>query len=180
MEEDLIDEIDKNGKVLTTHPESYLKEKMFLHNVVLVIPMTKEGKYLLAKRAKDKYPFPDSWCCAVGGKVKSGETIEDAATREMQEELGTTYPLKEVASFLYDELDDKAIFTIFTTTVPVSPNELKLDPKEIQYADSFTLNKILKLIGETPSKFSPTFIAAIKEFAKHETKTEKPKGRDIV
>jgi isopentenyl-diphosphate Delta-isomerase len=165
--EEFIDEVDKTGKVIATHPKNYLKERMFLHQVVLIIPRSKDGKYLLSLRAKDKYPFPDSWCCAVGGKVNSGETIEEAAFREMKEEIGVTYPVKKVASFLYDKPEYKAIFTVFTTTVIVSPTELKLDPQEIQYSDSLPLNEILKLVEQTPDKFSPTFIAAIKEFAKN-------------
>ncbi len=52
--------------------------------------------WCLAKRAKDKYPFPDTWCCAVGGKARHGESDEDAAIREMKEEIGKAYPIKKV------------------------------------------------------------------------------------
>lgn len=166
MPEELIDEVDNEGKVIATHPKSYLTRKMFLHRVVLIIPMAGYGRYLLSKRAKEKHPFPDSWCCGVGGKVSSGESCEMAATREMKEEIGVEYPIREVTSFIYDKSDYKAIFTIFTTTIPISPNELKLDPKEIQYSSSFSIGEILKLVDEDPEKFSPTFIAAITEFDK--------------
>lgn len=165
--EELIDEVDESGKVIATHPKSHIKEHMFLHKAVLVIPFTKDGKYLLGKRAKDKHPFPDSWCCAVGGKVSSGETLEEAAAREMKEELGSARPLRKVTSFLYNRPDYRAIFTIFTTAAPVSPDEFKPDPREVQYLSSFTMDEILEQAREAPDKFSPTFVAAIKEFAKH-------------
>jgi isopentenyldiphosphate isomerase len=167
MTEELIDEIDLEGNVIATHPKSYLKEKMFLHKVSLVIPAAKGGKILICRRAKDKYPYPDTWCCAVGGKVASGETYEKAAMREMQEEVGKTFPIKKVASFVYDKSEYKGIFNIFTTTVNVSSEELEPDPEEIQYTKEFEIKEVLRMLKEKPEEFSPTFICAITEFAKH-------------
>jgi len=167
MAEELIDEVDSKGNVIATHPRSYLKERMFLHRVSLIIPMAKGKKILLSKRAEDKHPYPGMWCCAVGGKVRSEETDEDAALREMREEIGNTFPIEKVASFVYDEKEYKGIFSIFTTTVPVSPEELELDPEEIQYSKEFEIREVLHMLKENPSQFAPTFICAIKEFAKH-------------
>lgn len=164
--EELIDEVDKAGNVIATHPTSHLKEKTFFHNVSLIIPMTKGNRFLFARRARDKHPYPNTWVCGVGGKALSGESAEDAAKREMQEEIGRIYPLKEVTSFVYDEEDYKAIFTVFTTTVPISKNELALDPNEIQYCKAFTIKEIMRMINATPQEFAPTFIIAIKEFSK--------------
>jgi isopentenyldiphosphate isomerase len=167
MAEELIDEVDPEGNVIATHPKSYLKERMFMHRVSLVIPTAKEHKILLSKRAKDKHPYPDTWCCAVGGKARSRESDEEAATREMQEEIGKTFPIKKVASFVYDEKEYKGVFSIFTTTVPVLPGELKLDPEEIQYSKEFEIGEVLRMLKENPNGFAPTFICAITEFAKH-------------
>jgi isopentenyldiphosphate isomerase len=69
--EEFIDEIDENGTIISSHPKSLLKEKMFLHKVCLVLPTASDGKFILSRRAKNKFPFPDTWCCAVGGKISS-------------------------------------------------------------------------------------------------------------
>lgn len=167
MVEEFVDEIDRQGKVIATHPRTYLKERMFLHKVSLIIPMAGDGRYLLCKRAKNKYPFPNTWCCAVGGKVSSGETEEQTAKREMLEEIGKAYPVRRVAAFIYDKSDYKGIFTIFTTMVPIPQSELKLDPEEIQYVKAFTISEVMTMLKEAPETFSPTFIDAIKEFSRH-------------
>ena len=165
--EELIDEVNLQGIVIATHPKSHFKERMFLHKAALIIPKAKNGKFLFCKRAKNKHPFPGTWCCAVGGKVSSNETEENAAIREMKEEIGQIYPLKKVISFIYNEDDYKALFTIFTTTEPVSEKELKLDEEEIEYVKAFTIKEILEMLEKQPSQFAPTFILAIKEFEKY-------------
>jgi 8-oxo-dGTP diphosphatase len=53
----------------------------------------KDGKILLVKRGegrpenRDRYPFKGFWCFP-GGHVDLGETIEQAAVREVKEETG--------------------------------------------------------------------------------------------
>jgi isopentenyldiphosphate isomerase len=163
--DELIDEVDRAGKVIAVRPRSDLKKKAFFHNVSLVMPMTEDGKILLARRAIDKFPYPDTWACGVGGAASSGESAEDAAKREMREEIGKSYPIKRIASFVYDT-DYKVIFTVFATTVPVSPDEFALDPSEIQYCKAFTVQEIMKMIKSDPNNFAPTFIAAMNRVSK--------------
>lgn len=165
--EELIDEVDRNGNVIATHPRSHLKERLFLHKVSLIIPMAADNRIILCRRAKDKHPFPGVWVCGVGGGAKSGESEEEAALREMKEEIGKTYPLRKVASFLDDREEYKAFFTIFTTMVPVSIKDLKVDPREIQYLKEFTIEEAIALATANPDECAPTFIVAIKEFAEH-------------
>lgn len=162
MQKEVIAEIDWNDNVIAVHPKEKLKEKMFPHRVSLVIPKTKEGKLILCRRAKDKHPFPDTWCCAIGGKVLAGESYEAAARRETQEEVGRPLDVKHVTSFAYDKEDYKAIFAVFTA--PMETDGLKLDPSEIQYLQAFTLEEVNQLIRKNPNEFAATFLAALDAF----------------
>ena len=160
--EGFIDQIDNNGRLIAKRPVGDLKKQMFMHRAVLIIPMGEHKTLILSKRAMDKHPFPNTWCAAVGGKVNHGESEEKAATREMKEEIGKSYPMKKVTSFIYDRPDYKAIFTVFTTLIPIPESKLTLDPKEIQYVNSFSKAQIIKMMNENPHLFAPTFIVAIK------------------
>jgi isopentenyl-diphosphate delta-isomerase len=166
MEEEQIDEFDAKGNIIATHPRSALKKRMFLHKVSLVIPTAKGGKLILSKRAKDKHPYPSTWCCAVGGKTSSGEAEESAAIREMKEEIGKAVPIKRVASFIYDKDDYKGIFTVFTTKTPILVQDLKPDKSEIELIKAFSAEEIREMIKEDPKQFAPTFLPAIMEFVK--------------
>ena len=160
----MIEEINWHGETIAVHPKSRLKESMFPHKAALVIPKGENNKIILCKRAKDKYPFPNTWCCAIGGKVTHGETIHQAALRETLEESNTQPELEEVVSVKYDEDDYKAIFNVFTTKEAFNTAFFTPDPREIQYFQEFSPQEVEKMIQETPQLFAPTFIAILSPF----------------
>ena len=162
--EEFIEEIDNFGKVIAIHPRDELKKRMFKHKVSLIIPRNTNSKFILGKRAKDKFPFADTWCCAIGGKVSAGETYENAAIREMIEESSHSTELEKVCDFNYDKSDYQAIFRVFTTKKNISVNDLKANPEEIQYFDSFNIKEIKEMIKNNPNNFAPTFREALINF----------------
>ncbi|MGC8812525.1 MAG: NUDIX hydrolase [Candidatus Aenigmatarchaeota archaeon] len=63
-------------------------------SVVVSCLLEKDGKILLVKRKKSKKAFPSFWGVPTG-KVKAGETLEEALIREVKEETGLEVePLK--------------------------------------------------------------------------------------
>ena len=75
--------------------------------------------------------------------------------------------LEEVCSFLYNQEDYKAFFKVYTTKEEIDPNQLKPNPKEIQYIEAFSIEEIKDKIEKEPSSFAPTFREAIKHFVKN-------------
>ncbi len=57
------------------------------HLVVHIWVRNAKGEFLITKREKNKFPFPDRWECT-GGSALAGETSLDAALRETLEETG--------------------------------------------------------------------------------------------
>ena len=164
MVEEMIEEVDWDGNVIDVHPRSYMKERMFLHKASLVIPRTEEGKYLISMRAADKHPWPGTWVCAIGGKASQGESFEQAAKRESEEEVGRVLDVEHVTRFNYDDDNYKAIFNVYTTKDPVDPASLTPDPGEIQYFKAVTLDELSNSIKDDPDAFAPTFRAAVRAF----------------
>lgn len=162
---ELIEEINWLGDVVAVHAKDELKKRMFPHKVSLIIPQNK-GNLLLCRRAIEKFPFPNTWCCAVGGKVRVSESFENAALREMEEEVGKTVPLRHVTTFAYNKEDYKAMFAIFTTQEDFAGDDLQLDKSEIQFMKFFSIEVVQEMINKSPKEFAPTFLAAIEEFVK--------------
>ena len=63
-----------------------------VHCTAHVVVWSSDGQLLLQKRASHKDMFPGRWDTAVGGHLEPGETYEQAACRELQEELGISAP----------------------------------------------------------------------------------------
>jgi len=164
MTEELIEEIDMEGNTIAVHPKSYLKERMFRHKGSLIIPKAADDRYIISKRAADQHPFPDTWVCAMGGKLIHGETYLDAAHRECMEEANARLNLVPVTTLVYDEDDYKANFTIYTTKDPVDPESLDGDPREIQCFKEITLADLKQEVTERPERFAPTFRAVVQAF----------------
>lgn len=85
---ELLDVVDENNNLTGEKEErSIIHEKGIYHREVAVWIMNKKGEILLQKRAATKKQHPNKWAlCA--GHVDSGETVEQAIVREMEEEIG--------------------------------------------------------------------------------------------
>jgi len=163
---EFIPRINWKDEVIAIHPKEKLKEGMFPHRVSLIIPKGIGDTFIFSKRAKDKHPFPNTWCPGIGGKVQAHESYEQAALREMKEEAGLSSNLIFVAKLCYDEADYQAIFHVFSTTEELNIDIFKPDPSEIQHFKAFRLDEIEVMILQNPNDFAPTFREALKVFAK--------------
>jgi isopentenyl-diphosphate delta-isomerase type 1 len=87
--EEILSEIDKDGKVIgtMTRSEAHNGSKR-LHPVIHVHIFNNYGNLLLQKRSLSKKIQPGKWDTAVGGHIAHGEKIEIALERESFEELG--------------------------------------------------------------------------------------------
>ena len=57
------------------------------NRIIVHTLITIDGKYLVTKRSKEEYPYPDYWDIP-GGLVEYGELPKDAVIRETMEEVG--------------------------------------------------------------------------------------------
>jgi len=165
--EEMIDEVNSQGEVIATHPKSLLKKKMFLHKVCLILPTTAEGRIVIGRRAKEQYPFPDTWCCAFGGKVVSGEPEDECAIRETREEGGYEFGVRRVTHFVYDKPDYMGFFIIYTSIGSVDVSKFVLDKRETQRLEPFHKEELEEMVQNNPEDFSPTFRDALKVFLKN-------------
>ena len=104
--------------------------------------LEKDGKYLLIQEAKNdrgKWNLP-------AGHLDAGETIFDAAVREIKEESGLDVELSEVCHIGNGQKDrnsDPFITLIFTTKI--IGGSIKYDPEEILDGKWFSYEEILSM-----------------------------------
>ncbi len=107
-----------------------LPVKIFKHKYVIagtpVIITNSEGKILLGKRTKKAMLYPNTWGLP-GGLIEYGEKVEDAAKREVKEELGVEIKIiKKI--FAYETLPTKK-YPLHSMSIPFYAKIIKGVPK---------------------------------------------------
>ena len=88
MTVELVDIVDDDDNVVATVTRAEMRAGRLQHRSVGVAVMSTDGRLLVHRRSDSKDLWPGWWDIAAGGVVTAGETYDDAARRELAEELG--------------------------------------------------------------------------------------------
>lgn len=82
-------------------------EKGLLHRAFSVFIFNDKGELLLQRRAKSKYHSGGLWTNTCCSHPRKGESLKEAASRRLQEEMGFEVETNPIHSFIYKaELDN--------------------------------------------------------------------------
>jgi isopentenyldiphosphate isomerase len=85
---ELVDRLDAEGNVVGTVTRERMRRENLRHRSVGIVVLDGAGRVLIHRRAEDKDVWPGRWDLAAGGVVAAGESFDEAARRELAEELG--------------------------------------------------------------------------------------------
>lgn len=80
--------VDDYDRVVATVTRAQMRAENLHHRAVSIAVLGSDGRLLVHRRAATKDVWPSMWDLAAGGVVAAGEAYEDAARRELAEELG--------------------------------------------------------------------------------------------
>ena len=134
--------------------------------VIHVCLFNRKGELLIQRRSMRKKGFPGFWDFSVGGGVLAGETVREAAERELQEELGLSLKIPGPAAVTlafeggYDDY--------FLADWDGGLDELRLQPEEVMDARWVTREEALTLLaaGEF-APFWPSFVSLLFDLHRH-------------
>ena len=86
--QELVDVVDDDDRVIATVTRGEMRARRLQHRAVSIAVIGSDGRLLVHRRAETKDVWPGMWDLAAGGVVAAGEGYEDAARREVAEELG--------------------------------------------------------------------------------------------
>ena len=136
--------VDQNDKVVGSAALEEVYARKLPHRIVLILVFNEKGEMALQLRSKHKSFCPHHWVTAVGGHVRAGETAEQAALREFQEELGTTTIIKQAFKDRYDGWSAPKFLTIFTA---IYTGGFDINPLEVEAVEWFSLAKIREMLA---------------------------------
>lgn len=147
--------VNEDGKVIGKAPRSVCHDgkSKLLHPVVHLHLFNKQGKIFLQKRSVKKDIQPGKWDTSVGGHIAPGETIDDALSREVSEEIGLkNFEPQFMHKYVWESSRERElVFSFFA----VSDNLPVINKEEIDEGKFWTLDEVRKNIGK--KIFTPNF-----------------------
>lgn len=133
--------------------------KGLLHRAFSVFIFDREGRMLLQQRAAQKYHGGLLWTNACCSHPYPDETVEDAAERRLNEELGFTIPLKKIFAFTYKaEVENNLIEHEYDHVFAGEyEGEIKPNREEVAAHAYHSMEEIGYLLEERPSSFTAWF-----------------------
>ncbi|MFE4695328.1 NUDIX domain-containing protein [Streptomyces sp. NPDC056749] len=88
--DEILDIVDENDEVVGQAPRGEATARGLRHRVVFIEARDAEGRLFVHRRTATKLVFPSHYDMFVGGVVGAGESYDEAALREAEEELGVS------------------------------------------------------------------------------------------
>ncbi|MFG3498372.1 NUDIX domain-containing protein [Streptomyces sp. NPDC047928] len=103
--DEILDVVDERDEVVERLPRGEVYARGLRHRAVFVLVRDADDRIFVHRRTATKLIFPSLYDMFVGGVVGAGESYEEAALREAEEELGVTgLPRPEpLLKFLYED-----------------------------------------------------------------------------
>ena len=153
---------DENDNVITTHIRKTPLPKGRYIMVSAILMFNARGNLILQKIALHK-DWGGLWTYSAAGHVDAGESYEQAAVRELKEEMGIDAQMeKEVAVVpIFRDGRLMARHHIFVThsDAPIVP-----DPYEVTEVREISLQDLKKEIAANPKAFFEPFVRAFEAF----------------
>lgn len=152
----LVDENDQEKGIMN---KLEAHQKGLLHRAFSVLIYNEKGEMLIQKRATSKYHSPGLWSNTCCSHPSPGETIEQAAKRRLQEEMGLSASLKISGHILYNvdfpngltEHEYDHILTGISNSIP------KPDSSEVEDFKWVSIPELKKEIVSRPDNFTYWF-----------------------
>ena len=146
---DLYDE--KGNKTGETWERSRAKEipEGRYHIVCDILIRHRDGDFLLTLRDSRKEMYPGCWEASAGGSALAGETPEEGARREMQEETGLKAEKLELIS-ITRKPDSRSVVYAFIAMVDAAKDSVMLQEGETVDYQWMKLSALRKMIQDEP------------------------------
>ena len=160
---EFFDVVDANDIVTGTATRGEVHAQRLMHRAVHVFVFNKHGDLLLQKRSALKDLCPGLWDSSVSGHLDSGEGYEDAAVRELAEEMGiiAASAPEEIARVAPRPETGWEHVRLYRTR---HDGNLRFPSAEVDAAMWFPLSEIAAWIAGRPMDFAPGFLECWKSF----------------
>lgn len=142
-------------------PKDEIYNRCLRHRIVHVLIFNNMGEMAPQLRTKNLSWCPGHWSTTVGGHVSAGETYEQGALREYEEELGTKSRLELFSKDYYVVEGRAPKFVVTYKTVFNGP--FHPDPNAVEKVEFFSIKQIKEMV-DSGEKFHPELLFLLQNY----------------
>lgn len=140
MSAEIVTLVDVNDHVIGAAPRARVRKEGLIHRVCYILVFNAEHQLLLQKRTLIKDLYPGYYDAAAGGVLLAGESYEISASRELQEELGISAPMKTHFDHYFDDGFNRYWGRVYSCQ---HDGPFKLQASEVQSVEFVDIAQIL-------------------------------------
>ncbi len=149
--DELVIVVDKDNQETGAVPRREMRAGGLCHRATYILVFNSKGELFVQKRTQTKDVFPGYYDVAAGGVVLAGESYEEGAVRELEEELGVKEtPLNSLFDFYYEDEHIRLWGRSFSC---VYDGELLLQEEEVESGEFMNVDEVFRLAETEP--FTP-------------------------
>lgn len=156
--------VDEEDNVVGKVSREECHRRRLIHRSVYILLFNARGELLIHRRAMSKDVYPGFYTGSVTGHVDYGETYDEAAKRELREELGIEAPLEKIAKFRSFSEVEKEISWLYACRYG---GEIHPDPEEIIETRFVSLEELAEDIALGRREYTNGFKEAFREYIWH-------------
>jgi 16S rRNA (adenine1518-N6/adenine1519-N6)-dimethyltransferase len=159
--DDLFPVVDEDDQLLGTAPRAEVHGNNLRHRAVHMLIFNDAGEVYLQKRSRHKDRHPLVWDSSAAGHVTAGEEYDEAARRELHEELGIDVALEKLLKLTATEVTGQEFIWLYRGR---HAGKLRLNRSEIEYGEFFPAALVRDWLTARPGDFAPGFAECWKAY----------------
>jgi 8-oxo-dGTP pyrophosphatase MutT (NUDIX family) len=154
-----VDVVDEDGHVVDTVTRREMRARRLPHRSTYVLVFNRRGELFVHLRTATKDVHPSHWDVCAGGVLSAGESFDDGARRELQEELGVAAPLEPLFAVRYEDHSTVVHGMAYRAT---HDGPFRLQPEEVVRGEFATLDDVVARALRQP--FCPDGLAVLARY----------------
>ena len=153
---DVVDEADRPIGRATRHE---VHARNLRHRAVHILVFNARGDLFLQKRSRWKDKHPLLWDSSAAGHVNAGQEYAPTAERELEEEIGISAPVEEIARLAAGPGTGWEFVRLYRAR---HEGPFRLAPSEIECGAFFTLEQVRRWTAARPQDFAPGLLECLR------------------
>ena len=147
--------VDEHDHKIGEAPRLEVHENNFRHRAVHILVFNARGEVLMQKRSPWKDRHPCLWDSSAAGHVNAGEDYDEAAFRELAEELGIQTSLQRLCKISASAKTGYEFIWLYRGEYD---GPFTVADEEISAVKFFPTDLVTKWIAQKPHEFAPGFL----------------------